>query len=55
MGYGREQVLAAASVKPSDRTDEQRAAVASDATNPAVRNADAEAARQERIHGPDKR
>lgn len=53
MGYTREQVLAAASVKPSDRTDSQRAAVASDANNPAVRNANAEAARQERIYGKD--
>lgn len=50
----RKQVLAAAGVKPSNRTDEQKATIASDANNPVVRNANAEAARQERIYGKDR-
>lgn len=48
---GHEAALAAAGVKPSQRTDAEKAAYANGSGDQRVRNADHEAARKERING----
>lgn len=52
MTHNTEDVVAAARTVPSQRTADDRAAIASDASRQSVKNANHAAAREEKIYGP---